>query len=113
MTANECSPAPDGSVCQLTGPMKRSGISSMLHRFVGCFKPWPVQPGGHPTIPWGKIIAKPRSDGGYSLSVYYGIRIGWVRAGEVAPGKNVQAAMRNLARPVESLVPNASNHAER
>jgi len=74
--------------------------------FVGCFKPRPVQPGGHSTIPWGKIIAKPRSDGGYSLLVYHGIQIGWVRAGEVAPGENVQAAMRNLARPVETLVPN-------
>jgi len=76
--------------------------------FVGCFKPRPVQPGGHPTIPWGKIIAKPRSDGGYSLSVYHGIQIGWVRAGEVAPGEDVQAAMRNLARPVETLAPNAT-----
>ena len=55
---------------------------------------------GHPTIPTGKIIAHPRADGGYRLSVYHGIQIGWIRAGEVKPGQDVQAAMRNLARPV-------------
>jgi hypothetical protein len=77
--------------------------------FVGWCKPRPVQLGGHPTIPWGKIIAKPRSDGGYSL-LCHGIQIGWVRAGEVAPGEDVQAAMRNLARPVETLALNDGLH---
>jgi len=84
-----------------------SGFFVAVQRLVGCCKPRPVQPGGHPTIPWGEIIAKPRADGGYSLSVYHGIRMGWFKAGEVAPGDDVQAAMRNLARPVETLAPNS------
>jgi len=76
----------------------------------GEFKPFSVLPGGHPTIPYGEIIAKPRSDGGYSLSVYHGIELGWMLAGEVDPGEDVHAAMQNLLRPVEVISPNANNN---
>ena len=54
----------------------------------------------HQPIPPGKIIAKPRSDGGYDLSVYYGGFLGWIPAGTVKPGEDVQAAIRNLKRPI-------------
>jgi len=77
----------------------------MFHRLIECLKPRPMQPGGHPTIPAGKIIAKPRADGGYSLSIYSGILMGWRYAGQVEPGEDVQAAMRNVARPVLTFVP--------
>ena len=84
---------------------KRSGIGSMFRYLIKFLSPRPVQPGGHPTIPFGQIIAKPRCDGGYDLFEYYGIQIGWCRAGEVPRGVNVQTAMQNLARPVEIFVP--------
>ena len=86
--------------------MKRSAMRNILDVLVGRLKPRPVQPGGHPTIPYGKIIAKPLHDGGYALSVYHGIVMGWVPAGRVAADEDVQAAMANLAQPVEEYTPN-------
>ena len=83
-----------------------AAFAGTVRRMVGRCKPRPVQPGGHPTIPYGEIIAKPLHDGGYALSVYHGIGMGWVPAGRVEPGEDVQAAMGNLARPVEEYAPN-------
>jgi hypothetical protein len=65
----------------------------------------PVQPGGHPTIPAGEIIAKPKVDGGYAISQYYGIGMGWIKVGEVAEGESVQTAIFNLKRPVLRFKP--------
>lgn len=70
-----------------------------------------VQPGGHPTIPRGKIIATPQSNGSYSLSVYHGIHLGWVRAGEVPSGQDVQAAMQKLVCPIATFTPNSGSPA--
>jgi len=78
-------------------------IFRAIRKGLGFLKPRKLQPGGHPTIPAGKIIAKPMADGGYSLAVYHGIGMGWVPAGHVGPDEDVQKCMQNLARPVVTL----------
>ena len=78
-------------------------IFRAIRKGLGFLKPRKLQPGGHPTIPTGKIIAKPMADGGYSLAVYHGIGMGWISAGHVGPDEDVQKSMQNLTRPVITL----------
>ena len=67
--------------------------------------PQKLQPGGHPTIPYGTIRAEPTAEGGYELTVYKGIGLGWLFAGHVRTDDGLQEAEKNLTRPVITFTP--------
>lgn len=85
-------------------------MRNILQVLVGWIKPRSCKTGVEPTIPVGKIIAKPQADGGYSIFLYHGIVLGWLPAGVVPPDGDLKQAMANLARPVNIYTLNAGTH---
>ena len=51
-------------------------------------------------IPYGEIIAKPLSNGGYDILMYEGKSFGWTLVGQVDSYDEIKIAVSNLKREI-------------
>ena len=77
----------------------------LVHGIPNCSEIPPPPPKTTPEIPYGKIVARPTPDGGYQLSKYCGVLLGWQPYGTVKGEITLAAAIDNLRRPVKEYSP--------